>query len=126
MRYRNRALHCLTANQSAGCLLEQGENALRQLVGLGQHGGAGLLQDLTTGQGGGFCCKIGVLDPAARCREIFRGGLQVADGALEAVLQSTVLGALVIHGCQGRINDGQGQLRIVVGGYIKAGYSFER
>jgi hypothetical protein len=91
LRYRNRALHCLTANQSAGCLLEQGENALRQLVGLGQHGGAGLLQDLTTGQGGGFRCKIGVLDPAARCREIFRGGLQVADGALEAVLQSTVL-----------------------------------
>jgi hypothetical protein len=29
-----------------GCLAQQGQYTLRQLVGLGNHGGAGLLQDL--------------------------------------------------------------------------------
>lgn len=41
-------------------LTQQGQHTLWQLVGLGHHGGAGLLQDLRTRQVGSFCCKVGI------------------------------------------------------------------
>jgi hypothetical protein len=45
------------------CLaLQQRHDVLRQRVGLRQHRGAGLLQDLGLGQVGGFCREVGVLD----------------------------------------------------------------
>ncbi len=47
------------------CLLEQGQHALLRLVGLGQHGGGGLRDDLRLGQGGRLFGVIGVHDAAA-------------------------------------------------------------
>ena len=41
-------------------LPQQGQYTLWQLVGLGHHGRAGLLQDLGTRQVGGFCREVGV------------------------------------------------------------------
>jgi len=47
----------------AACLLaQQREHALRQLVGLRHHGGAGLLQDLRTRQISCLDGEVGVLD----------------------------------------------------------------
>lgn len=53
-------------------LLEQGQHGLRQLVGLGQHGGTSLLQNLATAQIGGFCRVVRIHDAAA-------GGFRVLD-----------------------------------------------
>ena len=47
------------------CLLEEGQNALLRLVGLGQHGGGGLRDDLRLGQGGRLFGVVGVHDAAA-------------------------------------------------------------
>lgn len=46
--------------------LEQAEYVLRRGIGLAQHRGAGLLQNLSTGQRGGFGRKVGVLDSGTR------------------------------------------------------------
>ena len=48
-----------------GSLLEQRQHSLRQLVGLGQHGGSGLLDDLRAGQLGGGGSIVGVQNSAA-------------------------------------------------------------
>ena len=47
------------------CLLEQGQHALLRLVGLGQHGGGGLRDDLRLGQAGRLFGVVGVHDAAA-------------------------------------------------------------
>src|SRR5690606_35614456 len=75
-------------------LLKQRENRLRQLLGLGQDCSTGLLQHLVLRQVGGFCSVVGVHDPAAGSRGIFRDVLQVVDGVVEAVLHRTKVGAL--------------------------------
>ena len=59
------------APQAPPGLLQQLEHVLWQLVGLGHHGGARLLQDLSAAQVGGFLGKVGIHDAAARCGEIF-------------------------------------------------------
>ena len=46
-------------------LLEQGQHALLRLVGLGQHGGGGLGNDLRLGQVGRLFGVVGVHDAAA-------------------------------------------------------------
>ena len=45
---------------------QQREHLLRQLVGLRDHRGAGLLQHLGTRQVGGFHREVGILNAAAR------------------------------------------------------------
>ena len=59
-----------SADLTIGCLQqrrlpEQGQHALLRLVGLGQHGGCGLRDDLRLGQGGRLFRVVGVHDPAA-------------------------------------------------------------
>ena len=49
----------------ASCLLQQGQHALLRLVGLGQHGGGGLGDDLRLGQVGRLFGVVGVQDAAA-------------------------------------------------------------
>src|SRR5690606_31769148 len=83
------------------------QHALRQGVGLGEHGGACLLQDLPAGEVGGLGGEIGITNPAARGGEVLRGGLQVGDGGFEARLQGAELGALAVDCGQGRIDDGE-------------------
>ena len=46
-------------------LLQQGQNALGGLVGLRQHGGGRLRDDLRPGQAGGLCGVVGVQNAAA-------------------------------------------------------------
>lgn len=73
--------------------LQQAEHVLRDLVGLGQHCGAGLLQDLGPGEFRRFLGEVGIADTAAGCRQVFRGGLQVGDHRGEAVLDRAEVGA---------------------------------
>lgn len=46
-------------------LLQQAQHVLRNRLGLGQHRGTGLLQDLRAGQFGGGLGIVGIGDPAA-------------------------------------------------------------
>ena len=57
-------------------LPQQSQHTLRQLVGLGNHGGTGLLQNLGTAQCRGFRCEVCVHDPATGCRLVFNRCLQ--------------------------------------------------
>src|SRR6218665_83750 len=63
---------------------QQGQNALVQLVRLGHHRGAGLLQDLSARQIRGFGGKVGIEDARARCRQVFRDHLQVVDQSFQS------------------------------------------
>jgi len=62
---RARGLNPSPAPGLCCCLLEQCQHALGLLVGLGQHGRGGLLDDLGFSQGGGCHSIVGVFDPAA-------------------------------------------------------------
>ncbi len=53
------------------------QHPLGQLVGLGHHGGARLLQNLRAREVGGFYRKVGIHNAAARGRQVFRRHLQV-------------------------------------------------
>ena len=59
--------------------LQQSEAALRGGVGLGQHRGRGLLQDLGAGEVGGFLREVGVGDGALGGRGVFVGDAQAVD-----------------------------------------------
>lgn len=56
---------------------QQRQHALRQLVGLSNHGGTGLLQDLSAREVGGFHREVGIHDAATRRRLVFYRDLQV-------------------------------------------------
>src|SRR3990167_7874231 len=86
-------------------LTEEAENRLRQLVGLGQDRGAGLLQNLVLAQIRGFSGVVGVLDTATGGGDVFLNALQVADGVVEAVLRSTQTGAYFVDLRQGAVDD---------------------
>ena len=73
--------------------LQQLQHLLRHLVGLRDHRRAGLLQHLGARQVGGFRREVGILDAAARGREVLAAGLQVLDRRREAVLDRAERGA---------------------------------
>lgn len=66
-RFRHRARFAQAgrvAGPASGLATQQGQDILRQGVGLGKHRGASLLQDLGASQVGRFCCEVGILDAA--------------------------------------------------------------
>src|SRR5690606_1912043 len=85
-------------------LLQEAQHRLRQLVGLGQDRGTGLLQDLVLAQCSGFGGVVGILDTAFRCRDVFADVLQVGDSVLETVLHRTKLGTLGVDLLDGIVN----------------------
>ena len=95
------------APQRTGCLTQQRQHLLRQLVGLRHHRRAGLLQDLGARQVGSFCGEVGVGDTAAGSRLVLDGDLQVADDAVEAVLHCAVQRAFRGDRGQCRVDVGQ-------------------
>lgn len=58
-------------------LTQQGQHALWQLVGLGHHGSAGLLQNLRAAQIGGFRSEVSIHDAALGSGQIFAVHTQV-------------------------------------------------
>src|SRR5690554_3346791 len=97
-------------------LAEQAQHVLRQGIGLGEHRGAGLLQNLRAGQVGGLGRKVSIENPAARGREVLGRGLQVAHRGFETRLQRTEAGTLTVDQVQRGI---YGLER--VGGVLEAG-----
>ncbi len=65
-------------------LFQQGQHALGQLVGLGHHRRAGLLQDLGARQVGGFRSEVRVLNTAARGGHVLGRRVQIGDRGLES------------------------------------------
>ena len=98
-------MHLLTLLMRTFNLTQQRKYPLRQLVRLGNHGCARLLQDLRARQVGGFCSEVGILNTATRSRHVFGRALQVVHCRFEAGLQGTEAGALAIDGGQSLVND---------------------
>src|SRR3989344_3336182 len=88
-------------------LAEQAEHSLWQLVSLGQDRSTSLLQDLIFGQFRSFSSEVSVTNPAASCRGVLRNVLQVRDGVLETVLNSTELSTLAIDVRDRTVDDTQ-------------------
>src|SRR5574343_354179 len=87
----------LQSRRNVGCLLEQRQHRLWLLVGLGQHGGGRLLNDLATSQFGGGLRVICIPNAAAGGRCIGRYIRQVVGRVGEAVHGGTHFGATAVH-----------------------------
>src|SRR5690606_40940505 len=93
--------YCLKKPQGApgaapcgqGASAQELEHVLGGLVGLGQHRGTGLLQDLVARELRRFLGEVRVLDPAARGRQVLDRGRQVGHHRGEAVLHRAHIGA---------------------------------
>src|SRR6478609_7997593 len=70
-------------------LAQEGKNTLAGLVGLGQHGGAGLGQDVCLGELDHFLSHVDVGDAGLSGLQVFTGNVQRLDGVLETVLRGT-------------------------------------
>ena len=84
--------------------LQQAENVLLGGVGLGQHRGGRLLQDLVFGQVCGFQSKICILDAAFGSRQVGRDVGQVVHSVVQPVGHRTQFGTLDVHCLDGSIN----------------------
>src|SRR3954447_4464589 len=77
---------------------EELQDTLRALVGLSQHRGAGLGQDLRAREGDHLLRHVGVADAALRRGQVLDGDIHVVEGVLEPVLRRTELGTLARNG----------------------------
>jgi len=83
---------------------------LRRLVGLGQDGNAGLLQDVAFGHGRGLLGNISVDNPAAGGGKVLGDVLQIGYGCFKPVLQRPEIAAHAVDLGNGAVNrpDGLG------------------
>src|SRR3954452_23906435 len=72
--------------------LQQLEHRLRGLVGLREHGGAGLREDLVLRELDHLRRHVRVTDPALGRRHVLDGDVEVVDRVLEPVLERTEVG----------------------------------
>ena len=86
-----RAMGFFDSLRSYRLLLQKLENQLGLLVGLRQHRDTGLFQHLRLGQVRRFRRKVGILNGAARLRQVLCSGLQVTDRGREAILDGAQL-----------------------------------
>ena len=84
--------------------LQQAENVLLGGVGLGQHRGGRLLQDLVFGQVCGFQSKVCILDAAFGSRQVGRDVGQVVHSVVQPVGHRTQFGTLNIDCLDGGID----------------------
>ena len=78
-------------------LPEQLQNVLRQLVGLGQHGGSRLAQDVVLGEFHHLLRHVDVADAGFGCRQVLVSHAQVVDGVVDTVLHRTEGSTLAGH-----------------------------
>ena len=69
-------------------LAQERKNTLAGLVCLGQHGGAGLGQDVGLGELDHFRSHVDVGDAGLSSLQVFSGNVQGLDGVLQTVLGS--------------------------------------
>lgn len=96
-------------------LLQQTQNSLRQLLGLGKDRGTSLLQDLVFAQVGGFSSEVCILNTATCGRRVLRNVLQVRDGIIKTILNSTKGSTLRVYLSDSAIYDLNRFLRICSG-----------
>ncbi len=84
--------------------LQQAENVLLGCVGLGQHRGRGLLQDLVFGQVCSFQSKVCILDAAFGSRQVGRDVGQIVESVLQTVGDRTLFRSLVIYLSDSKVN----------------------
>src|SRR3954470_4935083 len=89
---------CYLLRYSGPASAEELQDTLRALVGLSQHRGAGLGQDLRAREGHHLLRHVGVADAALRRGQVLDGDVHVVQGVLEPVLDRTQLGALAGNG----------------------------
>src|SRR6185436_16754104 len=102
---------------------QEREHALAGLVGLGQHRGAGLGQDLALGEVHHLCGHVHVADPALGCRHVLGCDREVVDGVLEAVLHGTEVGAYSGDVLEGQVDRVHRVLGVRGGGQVDGGGS---
>ena len=76
--------------------LQQAENVLLGGIGLGQHRGGRLLQDLVFGQVCGFQSKVCILDAAFGSRQVGRDVGQVVHSVVQPVGHRTQFGMRLV------------------------------
>ena len=89
-------------------LLEELENALGHLVGLGQHGLGGLDEDIVLGVGHHLVGDVGVPDGGLGVLDVLGHNAQVVDGVLQAVLGGAQGGAHLVDFLDGFVDGGDG------------------
>ncbi|MPM48271.1 hypothetical protein SDC9_94995 [bioreactor metagenome] len=89
-------------------LAQQGQDVLGQGVGLSQHGGSRLLQDVGVGELGHLLGHIHIADLALGGGQVLGGGLQVVDLVLHAVLDGAQISPLSGNLVDGIVHVGDG------------------
>ena len=85
-----RVEHSPTLIINAFCLLlQQTQNGLRQLLGLGENRSTSLLQDLVLAQICGFGSEVSILNSATRSRNVLANVLQVRNSVVKPILHRT-------------------------------------
>jgi hypothetical protein len=84
--------------------LQQAQHIFLRRVGLGQHRGRRLLQDLVFGKICGFQCKVCVLDPASGSRQVGRDVGQIVESVRQTVGDRTLFRSLVIYLSDSKVN----------------------
>ena len=102
-------------------LLQELQDRLRSGVGLREHGGAGLQEDLVLGEVDHLEAHVGVDDRRLRRREVLGGHLKVRDGRLEPVLDRTELATVVGHLARAPSTSGLGAGVVGRVGHVDAG-----
>src|SRR5690606_19229074 len=100
-------------------LTQQGQNALRYLVGLCQNRGTSLLQDLSASHVGDFDCVVCVFNTRTSCGQVGDGVAQVGDRGLEAVLDCTEVATKIVDLLQGLVKRVQ-RFHINTGSSVRA------
>ena len=83
---------------------------MRESVGLGQHGGGGLSEDLVADEGGHFGGHVHIGDAGLGGEEVLRLYADIGDGVLQPVLHGTEVGAYLILSDDGIVQPVQGLL----------------
>ncbi len=95
---------CFLPVAQPSSLLQQLQHLLRQLVGLGDHGGARLLQDLGAAQVGRFLGKVRIGDATACSRDVLLLDVDVLNRLFKSGLDSAQLGTGRADFVQGAVN----------------------
>ena len=77
-------------------LSEKAENSLIALVSLSEHCLTCLLKNIPVGILNHFRSHVGITDTGLSCCGIFNNVVEIADGVLESVLDSTKIGSLSV------------------------------
>ena len=77
-------------------LAQKLKNRLSSLVGLSQHSGTGLRQDLVRGVINSLMCHVGIADSGFRSLQIFSPDIEAADRVFQAVLVGAKISSLFV------------------------------